>query len=185
MALNLIVILGLISVLVNVKLSHQTLTDAYNHCKHNTTRCFGLPHECETTEKCKVFLSVKPTSHGADFQLYWIYDPKNADRWAGAALSTDNAMGNDSVTECILWKNNTVTVRQGLTHSGFAPEDYGVKTVAPISGITNVKESFKDGIVSCSWSRAIDTKVTTLDFNIHDKQYFILMAYGAITGSMI
>jgi hypothetical protein len=38
--------------------------------------------------------------------------------------------------------------------------------------------------VTCSWSRAFETKVKNFDFNIRDKKCFILMAYGPISGGL-
>lgn len=156
--------------------NNESINETYIECKSMmTSRCFGTPNDCIAHQNCVILLSLKPTQTGPDFMLQWILDSSGGDKWVGAALSEDGRMGDDSVTECILWKNNSVTVRQGLTQ-GYS----GVITVEPIPGISKETGRISDNIVSCSWSRAADTMVKNLEFNILNKTYFVILALGPI-----
>jgi hypothetical protein len=96
--------------------NNESINETYLECKSMmTSRCFGMPNDCIAHQNCVILMSVKPTQTGADFMLQWILDSSGGDKWVGAALSEDGKIGDDSVTECIIWKNNSVTVRQGLT----------------------------------------------------------------------
>jgi len=155
----------------------QSIDQAYMDCKDMTLKCFGMPDGCVDKQNCDVLLTAKPTQSGADFIMYWNYNSSAQNRWVGAALSSDQKMGDDSVTECILWKNNTVTVRQGLTDCS---NKCGVKTIEPIKGITAETGSLRDNVLSCSWSREDDTMVKNLDFNLLHQKFYIFLVYGPI-----
>jgi hypothetical protein len=158
--------------------NNESMNETYKECKSMTSRCFGMPNDCLAKQNCEVLLSSKPTQTGADFVLYWVQhnETSGQDRWLGAALSDHSQMGDNSVTECLLWKNHSVTVRQGVTR-GHA----GIDTVEPVKGITEQKGVFKDNVVTCSWSRAAHTMVKTLDFDIVNKKYYVMLAYGPIS----
>jgi len=146
-----------------------------------------MPSNCLSNKNCEVLLTATPHERrGADFKLYWNRHFSSNDRWVGAALSRDREMGDDSVTECILWKNNSLTVRQGLTYcdDDSNDDDCGVRAVGPIDGISDENGGYDDGMVYCSWSRSDNTVVRNLDFNIYDHKYHILLAYGPIRGGI-
>jgi len=159
----------------------QSRNQTYMDCKDMTSKCFGTPDGCVDKQNCEVLLSAKPTQSGADFMMYWNYNSSAQNRWVGAALSSDQRMGDDSVTECIMWMNNTITVRQGLTScTDEAKEKCGVKTVEPVKGITAEMGNFTDNVLSCSWSREDDTMVKNLDFNLLHQKFYIFLVYGPI-----
>jgi hypothetical protein len=158
--------------------NNKSMNETYLECKSMTSRCFGMPSDCLAKQNCEVLLSSKPTKTGADFVLYWVQhnETSGQDRWLGAALSENGHMGDASVTECLLWKNHSVTVRQGVTQG-----HVGIDTVEPVKGITEQKGVFKDNVVTCSWSRDAHTMVKNLDFDIVNKKYHIMLAYGRIS----
>lgn len=84
--------------------SNATTVDVYGDCKNNISRCFGLRSDditdgCVANKSCTILLTIMPTGSGADFNLYWFRNVSGYEHWAGAALSDDRIMGNDSVTE--------------------------------------------------------------------------------------
>jgi hypothetical protein len=158
--------------------NNKSMNETYKECESMTSRCYGMPHDCLAKQNCEVLLSSKPTQTGADFVLYWVQNNETSgqERWLGAALSEHGHMADDSVTECLLFKNHSVTVTQGVTR-GHA----GVDSVEPLKGITEQKGVFKDNVVTCSWSRAAHTMVKSLDFDIVNKKYYIILAYGPMS----
>jgi hypothetical protein len=165
----------------------QSIYDIYSNCVAKTSRCFGMPSNCIRNRNCEVLMNATPLERrGADFKLYWNRDSENNNRWVGAALSSDRRMGDDSVTECILWKNNSLTVRQGLTYceDDRNDDECGVKNVGTVVGIDNQTISYSEGWVLCSWSRSMDTVVRDLDFNIYYHKYHVMLAFGPIRGGI-
>lgn len=165
----------------------QLIDDIYDNCDAKTERCFGMPSDCTSNRRCDVLMTATPDQNrGAIFKLYWNRDSSSSDRWVGSALSRDRKMGDDSVTECILWKNNSLTVRQGLTYcdDDSNDDDCGVRTVEPIDGITGETGGYNDGWVYCSWSRSENTVVRDLDFNIYNNKYHVMLAHGPIRGGI-
>jgi hypothetical protein len=158
--------------------NNKSMKETYKECESMTSRCFGMPNDCLAKQNCEVLLSSKPTQTGADFVLYWVQNNETSgqDRWLGAALSDQGQMADDSVTECLLFKNHSVTVTQGVTR-GHA----GIDSVEPLKGITEQKGVFKDNVVICSWSRAAHTMVKNFDFDIVNKKYYIILAYGPMS----
>jgi hypothetical protein len=162
---------------------NELLKETYAECNSKTSTCVGMPTGCVATQSCTVILSAKPTQTGADFMLHWTRDHSSMDKWVAAGISTDMKMGDDSVTECILRNNTMVKVRQGFTHCKKTDgnSDCGVDTVEPIKGITNETGTYsEDHVLTCSWSRAAETMVKAIDFNIQENKYYILLAYGPI-----
>jgi hypothetical protein len=161
---------------------NELMNETYTECNAKTLTCVGMPTDCIAKQKCEVLLSAKPTQTGADFMLHWTRDPSSLDKWVSAGISTDKKMGDDSVTECILsnHKNHTmVKVRQGLTHCKKTDSDCGVDTVEPVKGITKEIGTYgEDDVLTCSWSRAAETIVKTVDFNIQKNKYYIVLAHG-------
>jgi hypothetical protein len=113
--------------------------------------------------------------------LHWNRDSSSMDKWVAAGISADKKMGDDSVTECILRNHTMVKVRQGFTHckKTNGSSDCGVDTVEPVKGVTKEMGTYdEDDVLTCSWSRAAETMVKTIDFNIEKNKYYILLAYG-------
>jgi hypothetical protein len=184
MAQKLILLSFLISIMCQLseqmptpELNSKLMNETYKECESMTSRCFGMPDECLAEHNCEVLLSSKPTQTGADFVLYWVQNPETSgeDKWLGAALSDKGQMSGSSVTECLLWKNHSVTVKQGVTR-----DHVGIDSVESVKGITEHMGVFKDNVVTCSWSRAAHTMVKNLDFDIVNKKYYVILAYGTI-----
>ena len=83
----------------------------------------------------------KSSDHKADQNSY-----------SAAALSFDNKMGDDSVMFC--YQNGVGMAWNPRGHSA------SVNLKDPLSGLTNTKSTFKDGILSCGFRR---NKVTNID----------------------
>ncbi|CAG2162482.1 unnamed protein product [Oppiella nova] len=120
---------------------------------------------------------------GTKFAVNWHLNAGIQSQYVATGLSVDNMMGNDSVTECILNRDNGAPVeRQGLTFGG---EEFGVNTVQ-MDGISEVKTSYSDDMLSCEWTRAIQTHVNDLEFDLtknrdllhHKKDWVSTEAYN-------
>lgn len=179
--------LNIFLILLLIHLSHNSPTSAYSECEQKVSRCFGLPDGCAKNKTCILLLTVRPTTdqqkqiNGTDFNLYWFRDAKSENlSWTGAAISDDDKMGNDSVTECILWPNKTVTARQGMT---FVNVRRGVNNVESVVGVTNQVGRYEDNSVWCSWTRKIKTAVNSFEYDLALNKYYILLAVGPMNGS--
>jgi hypothetical protein len=171
----------LIAIMCQFSEQNELMNETYTECNSKTSTCVGMPDGCIAKQKCVVLLSAKPTQTGADFLLHWTRDPSSMDKYVAAGISTDMKMGDDSVTECILRNHTMVKVRQGLTYCNKTDKgmNCGVDTVEPVKGITKEMGTYSnENVLTCSWSRTVDTMVRNLDFNIQKNKYYILLACG-------
>ncbi|CAG2105348.1 unnamed protein product [Medioppia subpectinata] len=146
-------------------------------------QCYGMPSKCTQRSNCTVLLRVRPPSGTgwsasvASFELNWY---RNADtstgQYVAVGLSTDDMMGDDSVTECILGSDGIAIERQGLTF-GQKPKTFGVRTVH-MDGISDVKTRHSNGVLTCSWTRALQTRVNNMTFDLVKNQYYVMLATG-------
>jgi hypothetical protein len=102
-------------------------------------------------------------------------DGKDMDQWIATGLSDDNKMGNDSVVECVIFKNGTTLFRNSW-NSGH--NNYVINDVHGIVVSGNV--SYDNGLISCKWIRMPYTKVEGMTFDIVDNKYYILLAKGKL-----
>jgi len=174
------------------------VADKYDGCtigKTATYQCVGLPAGCIATKTCVIVAKAQPRTTptaGAQFEVYWTRATDSHDSWVGVGLSDDRKMGDDSVTEFIIQKDGTtVKAGQGLT---FCNPDPVTTTLKPPShsnmvcgvkdvdskGITVTSGLYQDGVLTGKWGRDEDIKYDALDFNIKDKSYYILLAYGPV-----
>ena len=143
--------------------------------------CFGWPYGCQAqnTSNCEILLLTKPQDDGhVEFKLYWQYKKSRAD-WVAVALSKDNEPGNDSMS--LFYQETDWFLRifdlEGIdwVHN----DTYGF-TEEKVSGI-NMHEPY---ILSSSeflyqnWTRAPQTQVAGIDFNLLTTQYYIFLTRG-------
>lgn len=80
----------------------------YTKCSNGSGYyCFGFPRHCLANEDCHVLLTGIPLNDAkqtVEFELIGRLTSKN--RWFAAALSDDKIMGDDSVTECLVLRDD-------------------------------------------------------------------------------
>lgn len=155
----------------------SNLRDAYISCSSKKKLCFSLPDvKCIDAQNCEVLftsISVSKERGDVEIELYWKREADSSNRWVATALSSDQKMGDDSVTECILAENGTVFVLQGWNVN--AP--YHTENVN-MTGITVNHTSYANGVVYCQWRRSGSTEVRGHTFNILKDNFYLMLAYG-------
>ncbi|CAG2179941.1 unnamed protein product, partial [Oppiella nova] len=159
------------------------LLAAYKRCADNERLCFGIKGEedCIDTNDCTVLYSSFANSESTgvlgtvEFELYWNRDTTSGDRYVALALSNDNKMGSDTVTECILDASGTPRLAYGWTDGHDGTENIDTDT-----SIKELGHSFNDGIVYCRWSRVPVFTIKKSEFDLLNSSYHLLLAYGPL-----
>ena len=88
----------------------------YNQCQ--TKLCFGLPEDCVEQNNCDYLLSATQNDEGnTEFEIQADVGTtslgRNLNKYWSIGLSTDDKMGDDSVTDCVL-NNGKVFVKNSI-----------------------------------------------------------------------
>jgi hypothetical protein len=153
-------------------------THRYGDCGVTVT-CFGFPTGCISSEDCEVFArtQVKENGNGAvTFELYGKVEPEK--RWFAIGLSHDDKMGNDSVSECILNKDQKAVLRQSWNGNEKTPHMNSL--VDHVEGVTELEAKFENDHVYCKWDRSAQTTVHDQLFDFKSQVFHILLAHGAL-----
>lgn len=159
----------------------DALMELYTKCSTTTMLCFGFPVDCINTKKCELILGITNGGYGltngtVEFQLIGKTGEANdTDQWMAMGLSDDDKMGNDSVVECLVFKNGTTRVRNSWNGFGTNVLINNVVGVVP-SG----NASYDNGLMNCKWSRTAHTRVKDTTFDLIANQYYILLAKGKL-----
>ena len=161
------------------------LSEAYEKCHNNLRLCFGIKDSkesnCLDNNDCTLLFSSVPKGEGnIEVELIWDRGSSSSNNWAAVALSDDGAMGEDSVTECILKSNGKMVLRSGWNPSGREA------TVNVIDNSTvPLSTSFLNGIVYCKWHRSASTVIEGHNFDIKNNSYYLLLAYGPLDSGIL
>ncbi|XP_055859170.1 putative ferric-chelate reductase 1 homolog isoform X2 [Episyrphus balteatus] len=143
----------------------------YNGCARSKT-CFGFPDGCVKTKSCVAVGSVIVRGDIYEFELK---GATNEPAYLALGLSTDDKMGDDLVTECIV-QNGKVALFTSLT-SG--KPNYGTTRIGvPQKNAKIVDSSLIDGKIYCKVQRDILTTVQGQMFDLMNNQYYIMVALG-------
>jgi hypothetical protein len=162
--------------------------ELYKKCKTTNILCYALPSNCMESKTCELILGINSNgyvgSNGTvEFELIGKVG-EDMDQWIATGLSDDDKMGNDSVVECLIFKNGTTLFRNSW-NSQFS--NYVINDIHGI--VVSGYVSYHNGLISCKWLRMPYTKVNGMTFNIVDNQYYILLAKGKLadeeTGNLI
>ena len=118
-----------------------------------------------------------------EIELFWDRASSSSDRWAAVALSEDQAMGEDSVTECIIETNGKTQIRTGINPSGKkTTQEVNNTSVEPLD------HSIVDNLVYCKWKLAPITNVSLNGkqyyFDVLNNSYYLLLAHGPLNGML-
>lgn len=147
--------------------------------------CFGFKSgvtNCIDDNGCQLLFSSASTSQSegtVEIELFWLKASGSQSGWAAVGLSDDQAMGSDSVTQCVVNANGKTQIRSGINPSGHSP----TQTVNNTS-VEPLDHSIVDNLVYCKWRLSAVTNVT-LDgqqfyFDVLNNSYYLLLAYGPL-----
>lgn len=154
----------------------------YSKCLETRVYCQSLPPNCvQENSRCDTLLIASPvvnTSKGQDkvqFELFGRID-ESKQKWFAMGLSSDQKMGNDSVTEIYVSSDGKhQEMRQSW--NGIKPQNEILSP--PVTGITQIGPvSNSDGILGAKWIRDAVTDVHSNRFDIINNKYNILLASG-------
>ena len=131
--------------------------------------CFESPKNCSGSN-CEYLVTWKNNGDKVDFTI-----EGNTPGWMAIGFSKDQAMGDDSVAECLWDSANSKMLVRNSWNSGkgnIAEQD-------PTGGLTNMQGSYVNGRLSCSFTRAkvlpLPLKATFSDLKF---SYYLLVARG-------
>ena len=159
----------------------SALSGAYALCKQGKRLCFGVNSQgskCIESNDCTILFScqsISKTDGTVQIELFWSRSSSSSDNWAAVALSDDQKMGSDSVTECILKSDGSVVLR-----SGWNPGEHSPTVNVNDSSTTSLKTSHQNGVVYCFWSRRGLSSIEGHEFDIKNTSYYVILAHGAM-----
>ena len=89
-------------------------------------------------------------------------------------LSEDDKMGDDLVVDCFV--NSTGKVNVGLSYNHGKTNEY----LNPAYIISQPLGRFNEGIITCNWKLSRKLLVQGKEFDLINKKYHILLAYGSM-----
>jgi len=108
----------------------------------------------------------------------------NENNWFAFGLSCDQSMGDDDVAICQLNSDNTVSLFHYYNMPHIRPTL--ILNTNPTIGFSNIKTSYENDILSCSFTRQLNMPNVTHYFDLNNnKKYYILAAYGPIFSGLI
>ena len=150
-----------------------------------TKGCFELPENCLATYDCKVLVSyVVNEEDKVEFTLSaYLFNGE----YGAIALSAHPKMENNSVMAC--WVDS----------SGDPQDVFGswnnlhnnVKLENPTDGLVMKSKEYSDRVLKCTFTRETETAITPpgLDtefiFNLKNDSFYILLAYGPMSGDAL
>jgi len=143
--------------------------------------CMGYPTaDCVSSKSCSMLLTFRPTpdeeSESISFEL-----TSSLNGYAAIGLSNDEFMGDDSVLECMA--STPVTMYASVNH-GY--NNYKANSESQQDAFILDEGTFIDGVLTCKFRRNVITTVASDSYeittNLENQTYFILLAYGKMTG---
>ena len=156
----------------------------YEDCG-TTKGCLGLPENCVGTQDCKVLVSYMVNEE--DKVQFTFRASISGGQYAAIGLSDVQKMENNSVMACWI---DTSGNPQGVygswnyLHSNVNLDD-------PTAGLVTISKQYSDGMLKCTFTRETETVVsppgldTDFTFNLEEDSFYILMAYGPMSGDAL
>lgn len=138
------------------------------HC-YATEGCSGLPDGCVLNGNCKILLRYAKMNDTVHFAMHSYIGPSH---YMAMALSTDQNMGEDSVTECIRDGTNLIlrySWNEGRTNTRTRD--------VPIEHVMN---TFSGGLSTCRWSEPLVFDRNGQTYDLQNIQYHLLFATGVV-----
>lgn len=104
--------------------------------------------------------------------------------WFAFGLSCDQSMGDDDVAICQVNSDNSVSLFHYYNMPHIPPTL--LLNTNPTIGFSNIKTSYENDILTCSFTRQLNMPNVTHYFDLNNnKKYYILAAYGPIFSGLI
>ena len=154
-------------------ISHHLCT----YCYHQLCDCYqkDISQGCEKTRKCQVVASYAPE------KLNYVFEMKGlSNGYISLGLSRDARMGEDLTTSCLIQGNGQVDIVSGY-NKGYSGNK-NIPRKDKKDGIEErMKNSVRDGWISCSWKRRREVTVEGQDWNLGREKFHIMLAQGTVT----
>ncbi|KAK7508310.1 hypothetical protein BaRGS_00000549, partial [Batillaria attramentaria] len=150
--------------------SARTVYAEYADCGR-TKSCFS---DC-SADHCEFLMTWAPVGVDGDSVAVTLKAPIDPyDYYVAFGLSTDQHMGNDSVTECTHSRHSVAIYNSWNTeHRSNRRLDQSGQ-----HGLLLTSAHYADGILTCSFTRT-NTGPTSEVYNLDDSRYYILLSRGA------
>ena len=144
----------------------------YDECDALVKGCLGFPEGCISHRSCKMLTSYEqnPMTKGVMFDIQ--AELINQPGYVAMALSTNGEMPESSVTFCYQSGDNTgigMSWNKGYHDSVVLPD--------PHIGLTDLKSSFQDGILNCSFTRQAITMIPAMAAGYGNVTYNLSLPY--------
>ncbi|XP_054152847.1 putative ferric-chelate reductase 1 homolog [Oppia nitens] len=142
--------------------------------------CMGLPANCVRYRTCNMLLTGMYVMRGdgmVEFEIHADVNKYNANSYYSMGLSTDNKMGEDSVTDCMISDGRPVlrnSVNIGRNNEYLSANEY--------HSVTVLNTTYNNGLLYCKWRRRRRSTIRGVQYDLKDKQYYLLLAYGLLAG---
>lgn len=143
-------------------------------CGHNTT-CYGYPVTCIDSKRieCDIIFTATADPKGKFVRMELAANVDDSNRWFAVGFSDDTTMGDDGVFECLYQESaGAVDLRQSYNRGK------SNRVVSDSSGTSEVKTSFKEGVIYCGWKQASTLKILSKTLDLLDKEYHLMLARG-------
>ncbi|KAL5022071.1 hypothetical protein ScPMuIL_001226 [Solemya velum] len=140
----------------------------------------GCYHNCQSGGPCTFLVSWKDTGDSIDFNIKAKQATSAVDRWFAVGFSNDRDMGSDSVTDCILKSDKTVTVYHSWNND---KDNSRLAEPDATLGLSLTANTFENGVFSCSFKREKKPKNdTSRIFDLND-DFHVMFASGDMKGA--
>ncbi|CAG2106038.1 unnamed protein product [Medioppia subpectinata] len=140
--------------------------------------CIGLPANCVQYRTCNMLLSGGYVSRGdgmVEFEVYADVNKYNGNSYYSVGLSTDNKMGDDSVTDCMVSDGRPLirnSVNIGRSNEYLSQNEY--------HSVTPLNTTYANGVLYCKWRRRRRSTIRGQQYDIKDRKYYVLLAFGLL-----
>lgn len=135
--------------------------------------CFGLPANCVASKSCRALFKSEYDRVASQLlmELHGVF--ANDMQYFAVAISSDEKMGDDSVTECYKATDGTVKLRNSF--------NFGRSNQLDDIAIRPDYASMENGVGSCQWRRRALTSRHGKTFDLEHDKYYLLLAAGEIS----
>jgi len=136
--------------------------------------CFGLFDNCVEQGTCAALVTYSVKGLRYEFELWATSVSTNS--YVAVAFSSDNKMGDDSVTECVMVNGRAdvhVSFNDGKSNSRLRESK---------EGLSNIEAKAIDGNLYCKFSRESSFTVNNIDFDLKNSHH-LLLSLGSATES--
>ena len=146
--------------------------------------CFGLPGGCIDSRSCSILVTFAQVPESGDVDFGLLLTGSSDNSYVAMALSSDNQMGDDSVTFCYKPGQDISEAGVAMAWNYDDPKTSKMLNETQL-GLLNIKTEMVDGRLSCKFQRRMQTYIDIPDTNKSEvfdlkEKYFLLLASGEL-----